>query len=1053
MSTQVDNRTSKDPDFQSGWIFPKNLLSLLPLLLCLAAPASAAAPIMVSHLRCEYKDNPRTIDAAHPRLSWQIASAVRGEKQTAYEILVARTPAALAVNYGDLWDSGKVASAETVGIAYGGSVLKSGRQCFWKVRVWDRNGLPAPDSKVGFWQMGLLTPSDWKARWISAQTPRDTPHDGITLPPCPYLRRTFTVSKPIKQATVYATARGLYELHLNGAKVGDALLSPGWTDYHKRIEYQAYDVTAAMHHGANTVGAVLGDGWYCGYVGYARQRNHYGTRPALRLQMDIEYADGTHQIVGTDGTWRGRTGPIIYSDLLQGESYDARAALQNWDMPSGSASGWQPVSLADTGLPLAQVSVTAVLAGKVKNNALSVVAGNSLAGDPAYNTVKQLRADYTLGGTAHSQTVGEGDTLTIPGPSETPGTLTIRRAVYGVLSDPAGPARLVGTVGPPVRVTQRLPARKITQPSPGTYIFDLGQNMVGWAKLRVQGAAGIQVRLRFGEVLNPDGTLYTANLRSARATDTYVLRGGGSAETWEPRFTFHGFRYVEVTGYPGVPPLGAITGCVVGSDTPPAGTFSCSSPLVNQLQHNIVWGQRGNFLSVPTDCPQRDERLGWMGDAQIFARTATYNRDTAAFYEHWMDAVDDGQSAEGGFSDVSPRMVDLNDGAPAWGDAGVIVPWTVYQAYGDTGILAQHWGAMTRWMDYISSVNPNGLWLNRRNNDFGDWLSISADTPKDVLATAYYAYDASLMAQMARALGKPADAARYDALFARIKGAFNAAYVSPDGRIKGDTQTCYVLALRFGLLPDTLRQAAAQRLADNIQAKNNHLSTGFVGVGYLCPVLTGTGHNDIAYTLLRQTTFPSWGYSIKQGATTIWERWDGETKDKGFQDPGMNSFNHYSLGSVGQWLFQDVAGIDTDPAHPGYKHILLHPHPGPGLTAVHASYDSIRGPIRSDWKMASGQIVWDVTIPANTTATAWVPASVAGLVRESGRPLSAAPGVMVLRAEPDAVVCELQSGAYRFTSPITKKNHVLKHTAIGRRRHEVPLLQWQTRRARHWERI
>ena len=993
-------------------------LSSLPIsALCLAA---SAAPLQITRLRCEYKDAPRAIDAVHPRLSWQLESETRGEKQTAYEILAARNPAALAVGRADLWDSGKVLSGETAGIAYGGKRLKSGRQCFWKVRVWDKNGLPAPDSPVSFWQMGLLTPSDWKAIWISAQTPRETRIDGNTLPPCPYVRRTFTINKPIKQATIFATAHGLYELHLNGAKVGDALLAPGWTDYHKRIAYQAYDVSRALHPGANTVGAVLGDGWYCGYVGFSRQRNLYGDRPALRLQLDIEYTDGTHQTVGTGSAWQGRIGPLVYSDFLQGECCDARAALPGWDTPRGSRSGWQPVSTADIAAPLKQVSVTAILAGQVRDNALSVVAGNKLAGDPAYNTVKKLRVDYTLGGVARTQTVGEDGTLTIPGPGDAPGALVIRRAVYGDLTAPAGPPALVGTVGPPVRVTQHLPSRKITQPTPGMYLFDLGQNMVGWARLKVQGPAGTKVRMRFGEVLNPDGSLYTTNLRSAHATDTYILRGSASPEVFEPHFTFHGFRYVEVTGYPGVPRLKAITGCVVGSDTPPAGTFTCSSPLVNQLQRNIVWGQRGNFVSVPTDCPQRDERLGWMGDAQIFARTATYNRDVAAFYESWMDAVDDGQSAEGGFSDVSPRMVDLNDGAPAWGDAGVIVPWTVYLAYGDTGILSRHWATMERWMDYVSSVNPDGLWVNRRNNDFGDWLSISADTPKDVLATAYYAYDASLMARMARALGRTEDAVRYDALFAKIKAAFNAAYVSPDGRIKGDTQTGCILALRFGLLPDALRPLAARHLADNIASKDNHLSTGFVGVGYLCPVLTDTGHNDTAYALLQQTTFPSWGYSIGQGATTIWERWDGYTREKGFQDPGMNSFNHYSLGSVGQWLYQDVAGIDTDPDQPGYTHILLRPHPGPGLTEVHASYDSIRGPIKSGWKTIGGKLIWDVTIPANTTATAFLPTSNAEAVRESGLPLRAAPGVKFLRTEAGAVVCELQSGAYHFTGPLVR---------------------------------
>ena len=1001
-------------------------LSSLTVLAIAMAPfatplAHAASTLQVSHLRCEYKENPLGIDAVRPRLGWQLQSETRGQRQSAYEILVATSKTALSLGRGDLWDSGKVASADSTAIEYAGTLLKSGQQCWWKVRTWDKDGQAAPESVAGTWQMGLLSPADWKAEWIAAKTPRDVQQDGNTLPPCPYVRRTFTITKPIKEATIYATAHGLYELHLNGAKVGNALLTPGWTDYNERIEYQAYDVTSALRQGANTVGAIVGDGWYSGYVGFARQRNLYGSQPALRLQMDIEYADGTRQTVATDGTWSGRTGPILYSDMLQGESYDARAELAGWDRAGSSAAGWRPVSTAKASLLAKQVSLTAILAPLVHANTLTVVAGNDLAGDPAFNTVKKLRVEYTLDRVAHTQTVAEKETLHIPGPGEEPGRLVILRAIYGDLSAPTSPAAMMATVGPPIRVTQMMPARRITQATPGTYLVDLGQNMVGWARLKVQGPAGTRVRMRFGEVLNPDGTMYTTNLRSAHATDTYVCRGGGKVETFEPHFTFHGFRYVEVTGYPGTPGLDAITGCVVGSDMTPAGTFTCSQPMVNQLISNVNWGQRGNFVSVPTDCPQRDERLGWMGDAQIFARTATYNRDVAAFYENWMYDVDDGQSLEGGFSDVSPRVVDQSDGAPAWGDAGIIVPWTMYEAYGDTGILDRHWPAMTRWMNYITSVNLNGLWLNRRNNDFGDWLSIAADTPKEVLATAYYAYDAELMAQMSRALGRTAEAAQYSALFVHIKGAFNAAYVSPDGRIKGDTQTAYVLALRFGLLPEALRPMAAQYLVDNIASKNNHLSTGFVGVGYLCPVLTETGHNDVAYKLLLNDTFPSWGYSIKQGATTIWERWDGYTKEKGFQDPGMNSFNHYSLGSVGQWLYQGVAGIDTDPDQPGYSHILLHPHPGPGLTQVNARYESIRGPIVSDWKIENGHFAWNVTVPANTTATAWVPTQEAEGVTEGGRKISADSGIRPVRTEAGFAVYELPSGTYHFASPMSDK--------------------------------
>jgi len=561
-----------------------------------AAPGLQASDLQVTHLRCEYKEDPRGIDAAHPRLSWQLASDTRGQRQTAYEILVARTPAALASGRADVWDSGKIASADSAAVEYQGGPLQSTQQCWWKVRVWDKNGELAPDSPASFWQMGLLHPADWKAQWISAVSPRDTQMDGNTLPPCPYVRRTLTLTKPVQSATIFATARGLYELHLNGAKVGDAVLAPGWTDYHKRIDYQAYDVTSLLHPGPNTVGAILGDGWYSGYVGFSRQRNLYGSRTALRLQMEITYTDGTHQKVASDGAWTGRTGPIVYSDMLQGESYDARAELAGWDRPGSSPAGWQPVSTAQPSLPSTQVSVTSELAAKVVSNTLSVVAGNDLAGDPAYNTVKQLRVSYTLNGTPHTQTVAEKETLTIPGPGEAPGKLVIQIAVYGDLSATTGPATMVATVGPAVRVTQLLPARKISQPVPGTYLFDLGQNMVGWARLKVLGAAGTRVRLRFGEVLSPNGTLYRANLRSAHATDSYTCRGGGSAEVFEPHFTFHGFRYVEVTGYPSTPDLSAITGCVVGSDTPQTGTFSSSSPLVNQLARNIDWASAATLF-------------------------------------------------------------------------------------------------------------------------------------------------------------------------------------------------------------------------------------------------------------------------------------------------------------------------------------------------------------------------------------------------------------------------------------------------------------------------
>jgi len=979
---------------------------------------------IAENLRCEYLANPLSVDAAQPRLSWTIRANTRGWIQSAYRVRVASSAELLGKNQADLWDSGRVQSSRTLGVRYEGKPLGSGARAFWCVQVWDKSGHPSAPSEVQFWGMGLLHTSDWKAQWISAQTPRDTATDGLVLPPAPLLRKTFDLSKPVKRATLFATARGIYEMRLNGSKVGDEMMAPGWTDYQTRFQYQAYDVTRQLKHGANALGAILGDGWYSGYVGFSGQRNNYGNTPALRAQLDVQFTDGSHQIVSTDASWQGGTGAIVYSDMLMGEFYDARKTQANWDTAGFQARGWTNAVNVPEVAHSSIVDVTARVKAAVKNGALSIVANNDIAGDPAYNQVKRLQVDYTLNGVSSTRSVAEGETLRISGAGET-GVLVIKHAIYGVAGKPRGPVKVVGSHGPAVRVTQDVRPVKITQPSPGTFIFDMGQNMVGVARLKVRGAAGTAVKMRFAEMLNPDESVYMANLRSARATDTYVCAGAGAGagesegegeETWEPRFTFHGFRYVEVTGFPGTPTLDAITGRVIGSDIRKTGWFKCSSPLVNQLQSNIDWGQRGNFLSVPTDCPQRDERLGWMGDAQIFARTATYNRDVSAFFEKWLQDVEDSQAPDGGFPDVAPRKVDEANGAPAWGDAGVIVPWTVYQAYGDTEVINRHWNAMARWIHYISEANPDGLWMARRTNDFGDWLSIGADTPKGVLATAYYAYDASLMAQMARATNRVLEAAKYDALFEHIKSAFNTAFVTSDGQVKGQTQTSYILALRFNLLPAALRPLTAQHLVADIAAKNDHLSTGFVGVGYLCPTLSDSGHNDVAFKLLQNDTVPSWGFSIRQGATTIWERWDGWTPDKGFQDVGMNSFNHYSLGSVGEWLYSHVAGISSDPQHPGFEHILIQPHPGPGLSFADATYDSVRGRIQSRWKQEAGTFTLDISIPANTSATVRFPAANADRVLESGQPVGSAESVRFVRQENGDAILEVGSGVYRFTT-------------------------------------
>ena len=570
-----------------------------------------------------------------------------------------------------------------------------------------------------------------------------------------------------------------------------------------------------------------------------------------------------------------------------------------------------------------------------------------------------------------------------------------------------------------VQELQELKPLTMKENPAGSFIFDLGQNMVGWARLKVSGAAGTTVRLRFAEMLNPDGTIYTTNLRGAKATDYYTLRGG-SAEVYEPTFTFHGFRYVEVTGFPGKPTKDSVTGVVIGSNSPRVGEFSCSNPLVNQLAHNIFWGERGNYLEAPTDCPQRDERLGWMGDAQIFVRTATFFNDIAGFMTKWTRDIEDAQSPAGGYSDVSPRMVDRSDGAPAWGDAGVIVPWTIYEAYGDKRLLARHYQSMARWIDYIDKPNPDHIWVNNSNANFGDWLNVGDDTPRPVLATMFFAHSTDLMAKTAKILGYKSDAAKYERLFNEIKFAFNRKFVAANGTIEGDSQTAYIISLWFNLLSEDKRRIAIQKLSNLIVVKKkNHLSTGFLGVGHICPTLTSMGRSDIAYKLLQNDTYPSWGYSIRQGATTIWERWDGWRHDKGFQDPGMNSFNHYSMGSIGEWMFSRVAGIDWDVDDPGYRHIIMHPTPSGGLTYAKASLKSIRGLIQSEWHhLANGTLTLDITVPANTYATVFLPSRNPTKIMEGSQLASKSPGVNGYSASKVEAVMEVASGTYHFKTSL-----------------------------------
>ncbi len=1046
-----------------------------------------AAPV---NLRCEHLADPLGIDETVPRLSWEMVDSRRGAVQRAYRILVADDAKLLSADTGNLWDTGKVTSDESVDVEYAGLPLRSQARAYWKVRVWGNDDRPSPWSQVARWTMGLLEQSDWQAKWIgydkalvqddplpfedahwiwfagdpdrnapagtrcfraSLVLPDDieivqaviritaddqfeltingqpigksdgetdawkrpvtadvaavlqpgrnvlaveaqntapgsagliaklivTPSEGepvvfvsdtswkcsdqpagawtqpafddrhwpaaaslgnfgvnpwgrlpsgeLLLPPPRYFRKAFTAKGPVRRATVYGSALGLYELRINGRRVGDDYFTPGWTDYSKRIYYNTYDITDLICPGANALGAVLADGWYAGYVGFGQRRQHYGDKTRLRAQLRMEYADGTAETIATDKSWKAALGPLLEADFLMGETYDARREMPGWDAPGFDDAAWDPVDVTDK------------IAAKVE----------------AY---------------------------------------------------PVQPVRRIAELKPV----------EITEPTPGVYVLDLGQNFAGVARLKLTGKPGQKITLRFAERLNPDGTVYTTNLRSARATDTYYCRGDGREEIWQPRFTFHGFQHVEISGLTGKPDSDTVTGVALSSDTPVVGSFACSDEILNRLYRNICWTQRANFIDIPTDCPQRDERLGWTGDAQVFIRTATMNTDVQAFFTKWLVDLEDAQRADGQFPMVAPLKVAGGDGGPAWADAGVICPWTIYEVYGDRRLLEKHYDAMTRFIDFCASRSTDERLPPEKFHCFGDWLNINAETPKDVIYTAYFAHSTRLTARAAEALGKTEDAAAYHELFEQIKRAFNQAYVADDGRIKGDTQCGYVLALAFDLLDGPRQERAARYLIEDIERRGWHLSTGFVGTKDLMLVLAKLGRNDVAYRLLHNTTFPSWGFSIQHGATSIWERWNGWTPEEGFADPGMNSFAHYAFGAVGQWMFENIAGINTD--GPGFQRIVIRPQPGGKLSWARASYHSIRGRIVSDWKIEAGRIALNVTVPANTTATVYVPTTDPASVTESGQPANQADGVEFLRTENGAVVYRVGSGQYRFAA-------------------------------------
>ncbi|HWW03245.1 MAG TPA: family 78 glycoside hydrolase catalytic domain [Candidatus Acidoferrum sp.] len=1090
-----------------------------PLVALLGVLRLSASTLTVQDLRCEYLNNPLGIDVPQPRLSWALESdskSARGERQTAYEVLVAGSRQKLAANQGDLWDTGRVDSDQSIQLGYAGKPLVSQQECFWKVRVWDQSGHPSGWSAPAQWSMGLLSPTDWQAYWIGvdgvelqstltntswiwfpeghpeesapvgtryfrrsfvlppgrivksarwlvsgdnefaafvngkmvglgnnfktaaaldvarelrsgrnflAATVRnsgDAPNpagfvgllrvefwiggllvlatdenwltsaeelsgwlnqdydDSTWLParnlgpvgmepwgevsgpedrrlPARWLRKEFAIEKKVRRATAYFSGLGLSELYLNGRRVSDEALSPGLTEYSKRTFYVTRDVTSQLKRGRNALGVVLGNGRFFAPRSKAPTDTRSFGFPKLIFQMRVEYQDGSTAMVVSDESWKVTTeGPIRANNEYDGEEYDARLEMPGWSEPGFDDSKWQPAQLVGSG-----------------------------SGTPAQSLVATDIAK-------------------------------------------TGPlfmcANLAAQMIEPIRVTQTLAPVALTQPKPGVYVFDMGQNMVGWCRLHVSGPRGTVVSLRHAETIKPDGTLYVANLRGAKVTDTYTLKGQGR-EVYEPRLTYHGFRYVELNGYPGKPSLSTLEGRVVHDDLESAGGFVCADLLVNRIYDNIRWGVLGNYRSIPTDCPQRDERQGWLGDRSAESKGETYLFNTAALYSKWLQDMADAQKDTGSVPDVCPAYWPIYSDNVTWPSSTVIIPKALSDQYGDSGVVAGHYDSAKRWMDYMEGFVTNGI-IER--DSYGDWCVPPEDpalihsndpkrkTDKALLATAYFYEDARLMAGYATHLRKSDEAQHFTQLAETLKAAFNDRFLNAqDGQYDNGSQTSCVLPLAFDLAPEAERERILQHLLAKIENESKgHIGTGLIGGQWLMRALSDNGRPDVAYQIASQHTYPSWGYMVEKGATTIWELWNGDTAD-----PAMNSGNHVMLvGDLGIWLFENLAGIKPDPAQPGFKHIVMRPEPVGNLRFVRATHHSPYGLIASEWKKDPKRFRWNIVVPLNTTATVYVPARSAEAVKESGRPASRARGVKFLSMENGRAVFEVGSGHYRFES-------------------------------------
>ena len=881
--------------------------------------SAATAGLTVGGLQCEYLENPLGIDTPQPRLSWVLESGQRAQAQTAYQVLVASSEALLKANTGDLWNTGTVPSDQTVQVVYAGKALSSSQRCHWKVRVWDKEGKASAYSRPAYWEMGLLSPQDWKGQWIGRTT------DTNSLP-APLLRLTFTLEGKIKQARAYICGLGYYELHLNGKKVGDHLLDPGYTRYDRRALYVTYDVTDELRRGKNAVGVILGNGWYNVQTKavWDFHKAPWRAAPKLLMQLRVEYTDGRIETIDTDSRWTTSTGPITFDSIYGGETYDARAEKPGWDTSDYDDSGW-----------------------------------------------------------AMAQAV------------------------------PAPGGKLAAQVMPPIKADAYIKPIKLTEPKPGVFVFDMGQNMAGFAELNLRAPADTRVVMKYGERLSKEGMLERADIQQhivrvdtnqQYQTDTYIAKGKG-LETWHSRFDYHGFQYVEVTGYPGKPALDTLRGLFIHSAIPVAGNFECSNPLLNKIWRAGRWAYLSNLQGIPTDCPHR-EKNGWTGDAHLAAEQGLLNYAPAGVYAKWINDLGDEQRPSGELPGIVPTSgwgYTWGNG-PAWDSAFLLIPFYLYEYCGDTKVLRDHYEGIKRYVDYLTSKAKDGI------VDIGlnDWAPFKTATPADITSTAYYYRDAQIVALTAGLMSNEADARKYNELAASIKQAFNGKLYHPETGLYGNgSQTSLSCALYQGLVEPADKARVLSNLVAAVDKTDGHIDTGILGAKYLLNALLENGRADVAYRVASQKDLPSWGWWIEQGATTLWENWNGS-----------ESRNHIMYGDISAWFYKALAGINLDPAAPAFKHILIKPNLVGGLTSAKASYESVRGRIVSDWEVANGRLELRVTIPVNTTAIVYVPGTDAAAIKEGGKPVADAAGAKLLRVEEGRVLIEVGSGTYHFSAPM-----------------------------------